>query len=234
MNRSTVFSVVALLLSSVSGFGADLASASAPPVSPAAVPFNWTGFYIGGYMGGSFGKNKLRNLNGATDVSVSPNGFTGGALTGFNYQVDSFVFGAEGEFGYDRWKKESDFLNGRGGTRHAESKDNYIGRIRGRLGYAVDNVLLYTAGGLSFTEDTVTQSNPNNGISDSISKNLVGWNIGGGAEYGFNSNWIGRVEYIYDGFGKKTYDFIDRPDGFASRDVSLKQSTIRVGLEYKF
>ena len=144
------------------------------------------------------------------------------------------VFGGEGEFGYDGWKAGKDYLNARGGTRHAESEGSYVGRIRGRVGYAIDNLLLYTAGGVSFADDKVTQTNNFVGISNSITRDLVGWNVGAGAEYAFTSNWIGRLEYIHDGFGKKTYDFQALPGTFANRRVGLDQNTFRVGLSYKF
>ena len=215
-------------------FSPAVALAADPQVAPEASPFTWTGFYVGAYTGGSFGSNDLDNFGGSSSVSLSPDGFTLGGLAGFNYQVGSVVFGGEGEFGYDGWKKSSDYLNARGGTREIESKGSYIGRLRGRLGYAADNLLIYSAAGVSFTNDKVTQTNPFNGVSDSIDKALTGWNIGVGAEYAFASNWTGRLEYIYDDFGKKDYDFQALSGGFANREVHLKQNTVRVALSYKF
>lgn len=144
------------------------------------------------------------------------------------------VAGAEAEFGYDGWSSDKDYLNGRRQTRHAKSEGSYIGRVRGRFGYAIGSFLIYAAGGISFADDKVTQTNTFVGVSDSIRKNLVGWNAGAGVEYAFTDHWIGRAEYIFDRFGKKTYDFIDRPAGFASRRVSLNQNTIRAAVEYKF
>ncbi|WP_137931268.1 outer membrane protein [Mesorhizobium comanense] len=225
---------LAALLSSPAAFAADLSPQDAPPAPPPAAAFNWGGAYVGGYAGGAFGKNRLINLSGSSDVSLSPAGGTLGGLAGVNYQTGSLVFGAEGEFGYDGWKEGADYLNSRGGTRHAESEGSYMGRLRGRIGYAAGNLLFYSAGGVSFTNDKVTQSNPVSGNSDSIDKGLTGWNIGVGAEYAFNPKWIGRLEYIHDSFGKKTYDFQSLPGGFADREVHLEQNTIRLALAYKF
>lgn len=217
---------------------ASLASASSTLAGGAgAAPasgFSWSGVFVGAYAGGSFSSNKLVNLNSSTDVSFSPSAFTGGALVGFNYQIDAFVLGAEGEFGSNAWKATGNYLNGNGGTRNATSESTYIGRVRGRAGYAMDNMLFFISGGASFADDRVTQTNPNNGRSDSIRKDLAGWNVGAGVEYAFTGNWTGRLEYIYDNFGKTTYDFQSLPTGFANRSVRLESSSVRVGLQYKF
>ncbi|WP_349962571.1 outer membrane protein [Rhizobium sp. ZPR3] len=234
MTKNTILAAALLLFSPVAGLAADLSSQPAEPPAPTASPFTWTGFYVGGYAGGAFATNKLKSFGGSTSVSLSPDGFTGGGLVGFNYQIGSVVFGGEGEFGYDGWEAGKNYLNARGGTRHAESEGSYIGRVRGRVGYALDNLLLYTAGGVSFADDKVTQTNNFVGVSNSITKDFVGWNVGAGAEYAFTPNWIGRLEYIYDGFGKKTYDFQSLPGTFANRRVGLDQNTIRVALSYKF
>ncbi|RTL93689.1 MAG: porin family protein [Hyphomicrobiales bacterium] len=228
------FLAIAAVLFAPAAFAADPVSQDAPPQPQPVASFSWSGVYVGGYAGGSFGRNRLKNLSGSSDVSLSPAGGTLGGLAGFNYQTGPLVFGVEGEFGYDGWKKGADYLNSRGGTRHAESEGSYMGRLRGRVGYATGNLLLYSAGGVSFTNDKVTQSNPGSGNSDSIDKALTGWNIGVGAEYAFGPNWLGRLEYIHDGFGKKSYDFQSLPGGFANREVRLDQDTVRLALAYKF
>ncbi|MBN9550476.1 MAG: porin family protein [Alphaproteobacteria bacterium] len=228
------FLATAAVLFAPAAFAADPASRDAVPAPQPAASFSWSGVYVGGYAGGSFGRNRLKNLNGSSDVSLSPAGGTLGGLAGFNYQTGPLVFGVEGEFGYDGWKKGADYLNSGNNTRHAESEGTYIGRLRGRVGYATGNLLIYSAGGVSFADDKVTQSNPFSGRSDSINRTLTGWNIGVGAEYAFGSNWTGRPESIHDGFGKKTYDFQSLPAGFANREVHLDQDTVRVALAYKF
>lgn len=221
-----------LALSSTVAMAADAVSLEPAP-APAA-SFNWSGIYLGGYAGGAFGSNKLENLSRSTDVTLSPSGFTGGVLMGYNYQIDPMVIGAEAEIGYDGWRGNGNFVNNAFQTRNAESKGTYIGRVRARGGYALDNLLLYVAGGVSFGQDRVTQTNPFVGVSNTMTKSFTGWNVGVGAEYGFTANWIGRLEYIHDGFGSKTYDFRSLPGGFANREVRLNENTVRIALSYKF
>ena len=159
-------------------------------------------------------------------------GFTGGGLAGFNYQFSSFVIGAEGEFGFDGLRKGQDYLTGAGFLRHEELEENWIGRIRGRAGYAWNNLLIFGAGGVSFTDARLSFLNPSDGFTDSETKTYTGFNVGGGVEYAFTRNWIGRVEYIYDQFDNQTFAF--PPGGFDARQVSFHENTFRAAVEYKF
>ena len=71
------------------------------------------------------------------------------------------------------------------------SNGNYWGSVRGRLGYAIDRTLIYVTGGLAYG-DIGTQLN-NFGSNDAE----AGWVLGGGVEYAFTNNWIGRVEGLW-------------------------------------
>src|SRR5229473_7317655 len=74
---------------------ADLAARPAYTKAPAyAAPiYNWTGFYIGGHIGGEFaGDNSLSGNNGR---------FLGGVQGGFDYQfAQSWVLGAEAQYSW--------------------------------------------------------------------------------------------------------------------------------------
>jgi outer membrane immunogenic protein len=66
-------------------------------------------------------------------------------------------------------------------------------------------------------------------VSRSAGGAFTGWTIGGGAEYAFTGNWLGRIEYRY-------YDFSDKDiDGAGGLgEVSLNTSTITAGIAYTF
>jgi Opacity protein and related surface antigens len=67
----------------------------------------------------------------------------------------------------------------------------WFGTLRGRVGYALGNVMFYGTGGLAFGELRATTF----GVSESHTN--AGWTAGVGAEMGFAPNWSAKVEYLY-------------------------------------
>jgi opacity protein-like surface antigen len=92
---------------------------------------------------------------------------------------------------------------------------NYLGTVRGRLGYVVTpTLLLYGTGGLAyggalsntalFTSYAAGKatSNPSVTLTDAnFQKTLVGWTAGGGLEWMFMPNWSLKAEYLYYDLG---------------------------------
>jgi outer membrane immunogenic protein len=242
--HSAVLAASAVLLST-GAFAADLPiRKEAPPPVPYIVPFSWTGFYVGAFAGGSFGSVSYSDATLATGNKSTPGGFNVGGLIGANYQFSSVVVGAEGEYGYNTNGANSVNFTGTfaGNPYNLSQKfsNTGIGRLRARLGYAVmPNFLLYAAGGWTFANTNTSVGGTYGGFATPFSvsnnKSVSGWNLGVGGEYAFTQNWIGRVEYIYDGFSKTAYNYNYPPYAFAdSRNASLSLNTIRAALEYKF
>ena len=67
----------------------------------------------------------------------------------------------------------------------------WFGTVRGRVGYAFNNILFYGTGGLAFGE----LRGETFGLSESHTN--AGWTAGVGAEFGFAPNWSAKVEYLY-------------------------------------
>lgn len=94
--------------------------------------FNWTGFYVGGSAGYSWGSS----------IGGNTNGFIGGVQAGYNFQVSpSVVFGAETDISYTSADEK------RGGAKFSA---DYLGTIRARLGYSLDRVMFYATAGLAY------------------------------------------------------------------------------------
>jgi outer membrane immunogenic protein len=98
--------VMALLLAPATALAADLAY-KAPPLATPVPAYSWTGFYIGGHIGGGWGEEQSTELPPGvtgfpTGTAFAPHqfsGFLGGAQGGFNWQAGNhFVLGAEGEY----------------------------------------------------------------------------------------------------------------------------------------
>ena len=110
--------------------------------------------------------------------------------------------------------------------------------LRGRLGYAFDNVLLYGAGGWAWssnqyirTQLTGTLNLATAGTDEAVNTYLGGWTAGAGVAVAFAQNWNAFAEYRYTSFGSST---ITLPFSHLSTTSTTKVSAIDFGINYKF
>ena len=145
MKRSLVAGLGFLaLVAAMPASAADLPRGSMPYKAPAYVAqYNWTGFYLGINGGGAWGDS---DWNGFA-VSNSPSGGMIGGTAGYNWQgVGSpWVFGLEGDIDWTNIKDSAAC-----GALNCETKNNWLGTVRGRVGYAFDRFLPYFTGGVAF------------------------------------------------------------------------------------
>lgn len=202
----------------------------APIYSPAPV-YNWTGFY-GGIHGGYGWSNFSGNdpLAGSSDVQAK--GWLGGVQLGYNYQINQFVIGVEGDFSWADVKHEESNPLGTGGN--ASLKNDYFATAALRLGYAWDRTLLYAKGGAAWTRDKIDITDGVGGFANGTF-NRTGWMLGAGLEYAFWNNLSAKVEYNYLHFGGIT-ETLTTGGGLTATpaDVSLKSHLVKIGLNYKF
>ena len=119
-----------------------------PPGAPVALvppppPFTWSGIYIGGNAGYSFGTTTL-SLGGLSGAGFSTNGIVAGGTIGGNYQAGAFVFGAEGDFDWDNIKGNPSACVG------CQVSSSWFATARGRVGVAWDRLLFYGTAGAAF------------------------------------------------------------------------------------
>ncbi|PPQ35065.1 outer membrane immunogenic protein [Rhodoblastus acidophilus] len=208
--RNVLLSTVAVLALTGSAIAADLPSRKAAPAYIAPVPaFSWTGFYVGIEGGADFLSTK-----DAAGVKVDRTGGLLGGVVGYNYELGNrFVLGLEGDAGGVLGGDKNVTVNGI--TNKVDS--TYFADVRGRVGYALfDRALVYAAGGVAFGDVKVA------GFTD----DRVGYTVGGGVDYAFTSNLIGRVEYRYTDLGKSRGPF--------PQSVTQDSNAVVVGLLYKF
>ena len=194
----------------------------------AAPPYDWSGFYVGGHIGYLWGRTRVEEDGVVTEPGAPTDGVIGGVLAGYNWQNGPVVFGLEGDFGWihAHGVGQPTFIT----TQAPNTYDlNWTSHLRGRAGYALDNWLFYVAGGLAvadldFHEGVITTTPPPTGGK------YFGWSIGGGAEFAFTRNLVGRIEYLYDDYGHKDYIGVT---GDPYR-VSLTGQTVRGALAWKF
>ena len=94
--KKLLLGAAALIALAAPAAAADVAPrpyAKAPAYTAPAVVYNWTGFYIGGHVGGAFaGDNSLQSSDAR---------FMGGVQGGFDYQFSqSWVLGAEAQYSW--------------------------------------------------------------------------------------------------------------------------------------
>lgn len=228
--------------------GAKAADAIVAEPAPVAVDtFSWTGGYIGinaGYAGGKFKHpfSVYDELFDETLVSGSVNfnasGFVGGVQVGYNWQFDNrFVVGAEADFQGSTVKGDVS-AHADGLSAKAETKIEWFGTVRARLGYAAtERLLVYGTGGLAYgkVKSGYSLSDGVDSVGESTSKTKAGWTIGAGAEYAINNNWTLKSEYLYTDLGKRTLINYTDADLFNyNLESKVNFHTVRVGLNYKF
>jgi outer membrane immunogenic protein len=234
MKRIWGSSVVALLVAaSPSAFAADLPVKTPPAPYPLLV-YNWTGFYIGGNLGGAWESGTLTDSFGPTSFRNSRSGFIGGGQIGYNWQVaPQFVLGVEWMFdGTDLSSDSGPITVGREFLSASENV-NWLTTVAARFGYAANNWLFYGKAGGGWVHDTatVTDAIGANVFSASISDTRGGWLVGAGIEYGFTPNWTMRIEYDHLGLGDVTSA---GPIVGDTLTVSRHFEMVMVGLNYKF
>ncbi|MGZ5870916.1 MAG: outer membrane protein [Bradyrhizobium sp.] len=186
--------------------------------------FNWTGFYIGGNIGYSWGRSAntatLSDLRtGAIFATATSrndvNGVIGGGQFGYNWQMSNWVAGIEADLQGSGERGSTNFTcvgcSDFGGdiTSTLTQKLSWFGTLRGRAGVLVTpTVLLYGTGGLAFGEvDTAGSITGSTGnalatiLFPGVNNTQVGWTAGAGIEAQIAGNWTMKFEYLYMDLG---------------------------------
>ena len=167
-------------------------------------PDSWAGPYLGGNLGYAWGS--------VANNPTKPSGFVGGVQAGYNWQNGSWVFGVEGDIQatgaeetFAPWK----FSN------------PWFGTVRGRAGFAFNDVVFFGTGGLAFGELRATTF----GVTESHTN--AGWTLGAGAEMRFAPGWSAKVEYLYVDLANSNFVITGASNGY-------RFGLIRAGVNYHF
>jgi outer membrane immunogenic protein len=253
--RHLSHAVVALsVLSAAAGANAaDLKMPVKAPPAPMPPPFSWTGFYIGGNLGGAWVNNNVTDtLAGMNFGNNNSNAvFIGGGQVGFNYQAGNFaggnfVWGVEADFDGASNNNNGNRLIvagplGLGHTFAVSLNNRWVATAAVRLGVAYDRALFYAKGGagwVGFNGFTVTDLNIGASLNGGGSNSSdAGGLVGGGIEWAFADNWSIRFEYDALFFGGRTFTVpVGSPvlagDTFTTGNRTLQMAT--VGINWRF
>jgi opacity protein-like surface antigen len=221
-------------------------------VPPAAAIFNWSGFYIGVNAGYGWGRDPFSELFSTSPLltlsGVNSQGFLGGFQAGANWQSRSVVGGLEIDLSGTGIKGTSSVAGidnfGAPLSQMQTDKFDLLGSGRARLGYLLSpDILLYGTGGLAWTRltQTTTVVDSDGTFINSTPSWRFGWAAGAGAEMRlWNSNWLGRIEYLHYDFGNfgNTIGGISNGVIFLTTANTTSQhlttDIVRGGVSYKF
>lgn len=219
----------------------------APVVMPAPAPAPvsaWSGCYAGLHGGWANARTSWSDPtpNGNIDASfshrVARTDVTGalyGGQFGCDFQLGgAMVFGIDGSLsGTTLDDTKVDAFNT---TFTLHPRNDWLASVSGRIGYGVNNALIYARGGIAWADSKFEIAH--NGILDgNPSKRRQGWVFGGGMEWMVTPGWSLFVEGDYYTFGTKdvsfTGDIVNPTPAFR---VNTKENieAIKVGLNYRF
>jgi opacity protein-like surface antigen len=200
--------------------------------------YNWTGPYIGLYLGTDWGDEDWKFSNNAR---VNPDfaGTMGGGQAGYNLQLGRIVVGIEGEYGAG---------NAHGGVScpnmnffTCEADTHGLAMFTGRIGTTWGRALFYAKGGLAVGEVEAgakvnAPSNPFGGLIPlaftpgvRTSNWQTGWTVGGGMEFALTNRWSAKAEYMYYDLGDDTFKTFSTDTGTR---VDTHGNLVRIGVNY--
>lgn len=263
MRRLLVSCAIVVIFGGVAS-AADMA-VKAPPV-PVQTD-DWSGWFVGANAGYSWGQTNVKYTVGPNPASFGDPPFgnggqlsaglssaaaVGGGQFAYNFEMQQWVFGIVADFDYRNGSgQQTTLLNKLGGglgDRVAFStQQNWIGTVRGRVGYAPTNTwLLYVSGGLAYgrVSHSVMQGdavNPTTLVANTLSDSgtRVGGAAGAGVEYALNRLWSIGVEYLFVDLGTDTLTaapVVIQARQFPSTTAAFRDQSniVRFNVNYKF
>src|ERR1700676_5227869 len=196
--------------------------------------YDWTGFYVGGHFGygdASFGPGTNPLPLQGVFFPHSPTGLIGGFKMGYNRQLaNHFVLGIEAD---------GSFTSPLDGAALATAPFNttldYVGTLRGRVGYAFGKWMPYATGGLAWghTHVNINEDPQNTGnIISSVGHYQTGWTAGLGLEFAVSGNWSAKLEYEHVDLSRRMYDL--SAFGLPGINVDPRIDIFKLGLNYPF
>src|SRR5262245_44175485 len=200
---------------------------------PALHAYNWTGPYVGGFVGRVWGEEDWRSVDFGASIVPDFDGYFVGGQVGYNVQLGKIVVGIEGDYGW---------TNANGGkqcpnfffTCQAELEN--LGSVTARVGYSFGRALFYAKGGWAGGEVIATGTlNTVPAVPVSVeTKWQNGWTLGGGMEFALTDRWSAKAEYMHYDLGKER--FVITTGGVLSEavDIDTRGDTVRIGVNYHF
>ncbi len=211
--------------------------------------YNWSGFYIGGNVGYSWGRSNDTSSfgNGAGTTLFSSrggsnlDGVVGGGQAGYNWQVQNWVWGLEADIQGTDEKGSRDIscptgictpsrippgfralvivVPGAAVPASLDQKIDWFGTVRGRVGVLATSKVLFYATG-GLAYGEVNTSETVGGFPLAASDTRVGYTVGGGIEGAIGGGWTAKLEYLYVDLGRTSGSFATTIPAFGAGTIA--------------
>jgi len=179
-------------------------------------PTVWTGFYVGGHIGGGWGDSEVVREDGPPgppgfDIDTDPSGAIFGAQIGYNFQKGHAVFGVVADISGSAIDGDDEKDGGGGPPAAFETEYDWLATVRARFGYLTSSeALLYVHGGFAAADLGFKGIGGQGPWKDVESEDTeTGWTAGAGLEYAISPDVTLFTEYSYMDFGDQSIT----PDG---------------------
>jgi len=203
--------------------------------SRVAYGYDWTGPYIGAFVGSTWGHEHWHYVGTTSRLSPDFAGYATGGQAGYNLQFGRTVLGVEVDYGS---------TNAHGGIScpnalffGCEADVYQLATVTGRVGVTWGRALFYAKGGLAVGEVGVhthvndgTPFPPSGTASNGETRWQTGWTVGAGMEFAVTDRWSARAEYMHYDLGKERFAV----DLGQPVDVSTQGNLARIGINYHF
>lgn len=230
--------------------------------APVAAPVNWTGFYVGGFLGAGYGTSSMTFLNdGNTRPRIA--GLLGGGDVGYNWQLGRYVVGIEGDVaganihGSRTCGAATGILAGNGVVTGfspffltCTSDIDLTATLAARLGVTWERALIYVKAGGAWSSQDLTVTciiGPNNGNPLNVRNclNQAGVLTNGSTasndRFGLVAGWGTEFALTPNWSAKAEYNFMafDRDtvrmsDGTTLMSDKTWLNEVKVGVNYRF
>jgi high affinity Mn2+ porin len=219
-------------------------NASAALAADRTPSFDWSGAYVGGHVGAASGTSDWALSGGAAsgpdagslglgnpfDFAAGSGSYFAGLQAGYDYAFPSgIVLGAVTDISFPNLLSGTQGVETSGTAVTYEDQVLISGTLRGRLGYAFDNFLVYGTAGFAWGQEEVTLTPPSTSPEEIRRPLRSGWVAGAGIETRIDDRWSADLAYLFTDFGTHAVNFTD---GHAFQSDLILQS-VRVGLNYR-
>jgi opacity protein-like surface antigen len=213
-----------------------------PAYEPPGAHYDWTGLHVGMHVDHTASNTASSAFNLASGSAVapgdlSPQDWHAGFQLGYDYMFPSrVVLGIEGDV--DSGGRKTTTITDAAGTSSIESDVFDSESARLRLGYAVENILLYGTGGVAWSSNQYIRTQLAGSVNaatvgqdEAVNHYLTGWTAGGGVAIAFAKNWNAFAEYRHTSYGSSN---ILLPLSQIVTNSKTDLDEIEFGVNYKF